>query len=109
MLERQLGHIKPDMDVCDISGDKVGEIAHVYRHPEGASGDSGESNPGDDRRAAAGGWGEEGQTGFLGLAPTCISPSAPSRRPCRPPCSYQSRRKSLSAWAGMISRCALTG
>ena len=32
MLERQLSHIKPDMDVCDVTGDKVGHIAHVYRH-----------------------------------------------------------------------------
>jgi len=40
MLERQLGQIKPDMDVCDITGDKVGHIAHVYRHTKVVSGES---------------------------------------------------------------------
>jgi len=67
MLERQLGQIKPDMDVCDVSGDKVGEVAHVYRHMEVASGDSGERNP-----ATIGGLPPEDgvlevKTGFLGL------------------------------------------
>jgi len=64
MLERQLGHIKPDMDVCDVAGDKVGHIAHVYRHTEVASGEhspSGiEGRPPEDGVL-------EVKTGFLGL------------------------------------------
>ena len=64
MLERQLGQIKPDMDVCDVSGDKVGHIAHVYRHTKVASGESGPATIG-------GRPPEDGvlevKTGFLGL------------------------------------------
>ncbi len=32
MHERYLGHMEPDMDVCDMNGDKLGSVAHVYRH-----------------------------------------------------------------------------
>jgi len=67
MLERQLGHINPDMDVCDISGDKVGEIAHVYRHPEVAIGDSGESSPATIEGLPPEDGVMEVKTGFLGL------------------------------------------
>jgi len=42
MLEHQFGQIRPEMDVCDINGDKVGSIAHVYRHTEVASSATGE-------------------------------------------------------------------
>jgi len=45
MLERQLSHIKPDMDVCDVTGDKVGHIAHVYRYAEIPIGAAGAANP----------------------------------------------------------------
>ena len=64
MLERQLGQIKPDMDVCDINGDKVGHIAHVYRHTKVTSGESSpatiEGRPPEDGVM-------EVKTGFLGL------------------------------------------
>lgn len=30
-----LGRITPGMDVCDVTGEKVGSIAHVYRADEG--------------------------------------------------------------------------
>jgi len=29
-----LGRITPGMDVCDVTGDKVGSIAHIYRYDE---------------------------------------------------------------------------
>ncbi len=32
MQEQYLGRIEPNMDVCDMDGDKVGTIVHVYRH-----------------------------------------------------------------------------
>jgi hypothetical protein len=32
------------MEVCDLSGDKVGTVAHIYRYPE-AAGASGEGSP----------------------------------------------------------------
>ena len=32
MEQRYLGRIEPDMDVCDINGDKLGTVARVYRH-----------------------------------------------------------------------------
>jgi hypothetical protein len=64
MLERQLGQIKPDMDVCDINGDKVGHIAHVYRHTKVASGER--NSPAIGGRAPEDGV-IEVKTGFLGL------------------------------------------
>ena len=56
--EQQLGRIKPDMDVCDIAGDKVGTISHVFRH--GAP-------PGQVATDAPGEEILEVKTGFLGL------------------------------------------
>jgi len=35
--ERSLGRLRPDMDVCDRNGDKLGTIAHVYRHEVAAA------------------------------------------------------------------------
>ena len=32
MQERYLGRIEPGMDVCDINGDKIGSVDHVYRY-----------------------------------------------------------------------------
>jgi hypothetical protein len=32
MQERDLSRIEPDLDVCDINGDKLGTVARVYRH-----------------------------------------------------------------------------
>lgn len=30
-----LGRITPGMDVCDVTGEKVGSIAHIYRFDQG--------------------------------------------------------------------------
>jgi hypothetical protein len=32
MENRYLGQINPDMDVCDVNGDKLGSVADVLRH-----------------------------------------------------------------------------
>src|SRR5688572_32967164 len=32
MEERDFSRIEPDMDVCDINGDKLGTVARMYRH-----------------------------------------------------------------------------
>src|SRR5215468_6048225 len=32
MQERGFGHIEPGMDVCDMDGEKIGTVTHVYRH-----------------------------------------------------------------------------
>lgn len=59
VLERlYLGRITPGMDVCDVTGDKIGTVAHVYRFDDPAQ-----------REAAAGSDEEyiEVKTGFLGL------------------------------------------
>jgi len=53
-----LGRITPGMDVCDITGEKVGSISHIYRFDEATSADS-EGRPGDDII--------EVKTGFLGF------------------------------------------
>ena len=64
MQERYLGRVKPDMDVCDIAGDKVGTIAHVYRYDDavvgaGTAAESSERPPYEEVI--------EVKTGFLGL------------------------------------------
>jgi hypothetical protein len=64
MQERHLGRVRADMDVCDIAGEKVGTIAHVYRYADAAVGagtrtEAGERPPYDDVI--------EVKTGFLGL------------------------------------------
>lgn len=40
MQGRYVGQIEPDMEVCDVGGDKVGTIARVYRHADAAAGAS---------------------------------------------------------------------
>jgi hypothetical protein len=34
MAERYIGRIMPGQDLCDVNGDKVGSVAHVYREDE---------------------------------------------------------------------------
>ena len=34
-----LGRIVPGMDVCDVTGEKVGSIAHIYRFDEATTTD----------------------------------------------------------------------
>ena len=61
MHERYLGRIEPDMDVCDIDGDKIGTVAHVYRHDLARVGaDTSAPSPVRDEVV-------EVKTGFLGL------------------------------------------
>jgi len=36
MHERYLGRLRPDMDVCDVAGEKVGTIDRVYRYVDAA-------------------------------------------------------------------------
>ena len=38
MQERYLGRIQPDMEVCDINGDKVGTVSPVHRQVTAAGG-----------------------------------------------------------------------
>jgi len=67
MLERQLSHMKPDMDVCDVTGDKVGHIAHVYRYAEIPIGAGGAANPAVIEGRPPDDGVIEVKTGFLGL------------------------------------------
>jgi hypothetical protein len=53
-----LGRITPGMDVCDVTGEKVGSISHIYRFDEAT-----EADP----AARAGEEIIEVKTGFLGL------------------------------------------
>lgn len=53
-----LGRIVPGMDVCDVTGEKVGSIAHLYRFDEATD----ESTP-----ARTGDEFIEVKSGFLGL------------------------------------------
>lgn len=34
MAERYIGRIMPGQDLCDMNGDKIGSVAHVYREDE---------------------------------------------------------------------------
>jgi hypothetical protein len=62
-----LGRITPGMDVCDVTGEKVGSIAHVYRFDEPTEPtetmEATEAKP----AARAGEEFIEVKTGFLGL------------------------------------------
>jgi hypothetical protein len=53
-----LGRIVPGMDVCDVTGEKVGSIAHIYRFDE-ATDEATSTRAGDELI--------EVKTGFLGL------------------------------------------
>jgi len=53
-----LGRITPGMDVCDVTGEKVGSITHVYRFDE-ATGENTSAHNGDEFI--------EVKTGFLGF------------------------------------------
>ena len=61
MHGRYLGRIVPDLDVCDVNGEKIGTVAQVYRYELAAvGGGHGESPPAHDEVV-------EVKTGFLGL------------------------------------------
>jgi hypothetical protein len=61
MREQYIGRITPDMDVCDLSGDKIGTVARVYRYDLAMVGGAhGDSRPPHDEVV-------EVKTGFLGL------------------------------------------
>jgi len=53
-----LGRIVPGMDVCDVTGEKVGSISHIYRFDE-ATEEHADARAGDELI--------EAKTGFLGL------------------------------------------
>ena len=62
MLDRMyLGRITPGMDVCDVTGEKVGTIAHIYQFDQGteAAEEPAVSHTGDEYI--------EVKSGFLGL------------------------------------------
>jgi hypothetical protein len=56
-----LGRITPGMDVCDVTGEKVGSISHIYQLDQG-TGTTDEATP-----ARTGDELIEVKTGFLGL------------------------------------------
>ena len=44
MQKLDFSRLRPGMEVCDLSADKVGTVAHIYRSPEAAD-TSGEGSP----------------------------------------------------------------
>src|SRR3954464_1312750 len=54
-----LGRIVPGMDVCDVTGDKVGSIAHIYRFDEATEDTISPARPAEELI--------EVKSGFLGL------------------------------------------
>jgi hypothetical protein len=56
-----LGRIVPGMDVCDVTGEKVGSIAHIYRFDEASEATA------EGTSARAGDELIEVKTGFLGF------------------------------------------
>lgn len=70
MSQRYIGRLMPDMDVCDMNGDKIGTVAHVYRHqfaPAGAMERQGSS----DQQEII-----EVKTGFMGLGKRLYIPAS---------------------------------
>jgi hypothetical protein len=57
-----LGRITPGMDVCDVTGEKVGSIAHIYRLDDGTGTEPSEATPARSPDELF-----EVKTGFLGL------------------------------------------
>ena len=57
-----LGRITPGMDVCDVTGEKVGSIAHIYRVDEGTATPPNEATPARSADDLL-----EVKSGFLGL------------------------------------------
>src|SRR5438876_2747452 len=62
MQERYLGRIQPDMDVCDVNGDKIGTVARVYRCDVAAVSTAAAGDTRPPRQEVV-----EVKTGFLGL------------------------------------------
>ncbi len=61
MQQRFPGQIRPDMDVCDMNGDKIGTVVHAYRYDLARVGSTtGTETPPYDEIM-------EVKTGFLGL------------------------------------------
>lgn len=61
MQQRFPGQIRPDMDVCDMNGDKIGTVVHAYRYDLArVGGTAGTDTPQYDEVM-------EVKTGFLGL------------------------------------------
>jgi hypothetical protein len=67
MSERYLGRLRPGMDVCDVAGDKVGTISHVYRHADAVVGAGGSSTTVPSAEPPTRDEIIEVKTGFLGL------------------------------------------
>ncbi len=84
MREQYLGRITPDMDVCDISGEKIGTVARVYRYDLAVvGGGRGESRLPHDEVV-------EVKTGFLGLGKHLYIPMSAFREVIRD-CAFLSR------------------
>lgn len=66
MQERNLGRLKPDMDVCDVTGEKVGRIAHIYR-PAGTMVTMGNRSPATPGAESIEDQVMEVKSGFVGL------------------------------------------
>jgi hypothetical protein len=90
--ERYVGRIVPDMEACDINGDKIGTVAHVYRHEfagAGVSGASGGGLPAEDV--------VEVKTGFLGLGKHFYIPTSAIQEVTQGSVFVSKAREELSA------------
>jgi hypothetical protein len=92
MEQQNLGRIDPDMDVCDIDGNKVGTVAQVYRYDIAVAGSVGATTlpPRDElvpREEVI-----EVKTGFLGLGSHLYAPMS-AVQDVTSGCVFLSRRK----------------
>ena len=67
MEERYVGRLEPGMDVCDLTGEKVGTVAQVYRYEVETIGAAGTAAEPDPEPRPAGDEILEVKSGFLGL------------------------------------------
>jgi hypothetical protein len=67
MQERYIGRLEPGMDVCDIDGEKIGSVNHVYRHAYSTVGGTGDESQVSNVATAPGEDVIEVKTGLFGL------------------------------------------
>ena len=92
MEQQNLARIDPDMDVCDIDGNKVGTVAQVYRYDVAVAGSVGTDTVPSREELVPDQEVIEVKTGFLGLGSHQYVPMS-AVQDATAGCVFLSRRK----------------
>jgi hypothetical protein len=92
MEQQNLGRIDPDMDVCDIDGNKVGTVAQIYRYDVAVAGSVGADTVPSREELVPDEEVIEVKTGFLGLGSHLYVPMS-AVQDATAGCVFLSRRK----------------